>query len=725
MGSHLSTESSAESRFLHTLQDELASRKVYVSKADLAQFFTVIHKASPWFLITAPQIAVPTWNTIREELVQFCDKQDDPAFTRSILTYWQILDGVLTAAPLSSSCAKLIKEGQEILAAASRSHTPVSPSPSSQSRPPPYAPPPTTSAPPAPSSGASAIPSSSSSFVALSREDDRLSPEDEATLEDAAAAYDSRRQFPPISAPPPPIPPLTAPPVSADPPSTPIPPVVASAAPFLQDSISKLCSSLQESLCSALKDTLSSSLHPRSTSGALQAFPCILGDPPSAPSAPRHRMETRSRAAGRRRRAAAADGGAEAASAAPDGNDPDAIQEDPEAASDEEAADADHSPDRSGRSPSPPPRRPGRVLQENKQFKDLDQSSLKEVRKAVLEYGPQAPYTLSCLEALAYGSALFPEEWRVTVRRCFKPAEIMLWQAEFSNNCRELAGGSNNKYRRIFGAEPYNTVAAQKQLPYASLALTSQAALKAWKAVGSSSGPQLPLAKIQQADDEPYHAFISRLLEAIERTTGITDTTNPFVKQLAFENANPACRQILKGPKPSRTLEEMISLCKSAHSFATQVAGALIAFQGQNQGRVCFSCGKPGHFAGKCPERKPDVLAGSTSERPPLCSRCRRGRHWRNRCRATTDIQGNFLGENPLLHRNQGNANRGQPPAPRSQPRPISFVPATGATAGTYPPPQQVLYQQHLSSSDPTPPPSSGPPPVQQDSTCVPPPRSY
>lgn len=376
-------------------------------------------------------------------------------------------------------------------------------------------------------------------------------------------------------------------------------------------------------------------------------------------------------------------------------------------------------------SSNPIPRRgPGALLQEEYTTQDLDQASLKELRKAVQEYGPQAPYTLSCLESLSFGGNLFPVEWRIAVRRCFKSPEIMLWEAEFRNNCKELARRDKQRYRQMAGISPFDSLRAQQQLSYDLLNLTSQAALKAWKAVGSTSGPQLPLAKIQQRDDEPYHSFISRLLEAIDRTTGITDTSNALVKQLAFENANPACQQILKGPKPSRTLEEMISLCKNAHSFATQVAGALIAFQGQSKGRVCYSCGKPGHFAGQCPERKPDILAGSTSERPPLCTRCRRGRHWKNTCRATTDIEGNFLGDNPLLKKRSGNASRGNPSAPRSQPRHIPFVPETGGTTGTRPNQQQVHYQSHP-SCDPVPPPSSGPPQVQQALTCVHPPHTY
>lgn len=122
--------------------------------------------------------------TLGQELTEFCDKQNDPAFKDYILQYWKLLDGLITAAPISSSCAAIIKEGQTVLASASRSHTPASPSPpsdSSVSKPPPYVPA-SASAPPA------SLYSSDSSFVALTRapSPDYLSPDDKATLEEAA-----------------------------------------------------------------------------------------------------------------------------------------------------------------------------------------------------------------------------------------------------------------------------------------------------------------------------------------------------------------------------------------------------------------------------------------------------------------------------------------------------------------------------------------------------------
>lgn len=86
------------------------------------------------------------------------------------------------------------------------------------------------------------------------------------------------------------------------------------------------------------------------------------------------------------------------------------------------------------------------------------------------------------------------------------------------------------------------------------------------------------LAKVRQGPDEPYSALVSRLSEAAERLLGSRETNSPFVKHLAFENANPACQDALHPHKPG-DLSEYVRLWAgigSSHTMRLAIGAALL-----------------------------------------------------------------------------------------------------------------------------------------------------
>jgi hypothetical protein len=109
---------------------------------------------------------------------------------------------------------------------------------------------------------------------------------------------------------------------------------------------------------------------------------------------------------------------------------------------------------------------------------------------------------------------------------------------------------------------------------------------------------------------------VSHLFEAAERTLGHEDADNKLVKQLAYENANSACKAILRSKIRDKDLNEMIHLCRDVDMFTHKMSqtinltmGAALqpvmaigtALQQAGPQKSCFKCGQPGNFTRRCP----------------------------------------------------------------------------------------------------------------------------
>jgi hypothetical protein len=151
----------------------------------------------------------------------------------------------------------------------------------------------------------------------------------------------------------------------------------------------------------------------------------------------------------------------------------------------------------------------------------------------------------------------------------------------------------------------------KKHFPASLLAQTANAALGAWRAIPMKGSVITPLTKIIQGAQEDYSEFVSRLLEAAERTLSHEDADNKLVKQLAFENANSACKAVLPGKIRDKDLNEMIHLCRDVDMFTHKMSQTVnlamdtalrpvmatgAALQQAGPQKSCFKCGQPGHF---------------------------------------------------------------------------------------------------------------------------------
>jgi hypothetical protein len=64
----------------------------------------------------------------------------------------------------------------------------------------------------------------------------------------------------------------------------------------------------------------------------------------------------------------------------------------------------------------------------------------------------------------------------------------------------------------------------------------------------------LELTTILQSPNEPYQEFVACLLQNVGRTVADAEAGNILVKQLAFENANKACKTALQPYRKRATL---------------------------------------------------------------------------------------------------------------------------------------------------------------------------
>lgn len=405
MGAALSTEL----KFIQDIQSELRRRRVEVTKKDICNFLVFVHDICPWFVITCPEIIASTWDKVGNELSDHFKANNEPDKEKIILQYWSLLRDIIVAKGTEENASKIVRAATSHLEQISREcsrapsradsisellspdspDTPPAASAISVAIPPVKDLPEKSSSSISNSSFASKIKTALKDFPGASRlypavasaPTEELNSQDAQTLEEQAAHYHN-----PLSAVPSPYT-FPAPPKSLLPLRPPSPSDKDSQLTLLTSVVSRLADKLDSAL-SPKYSTVAFPVH--LTNGEPLPLPTQKPPPPLPPHTPVPVPGPRTRSRARQEAAAAAASAESTADAAE------------ESGSDTETEQGNAQPSDTGTTG-------GEMLQEILlRYEAVSRKDLTELLQAVKTYGTQAPYTISCLEALSNGGALLP-----------------------------------------------------------------------------------------------------------------------------------------------------------------------------------------------------------------------------------------------------------------------------------------------------------------------------
>ncbi|KAJ7396311.1 hypothetical protein BTVI_146309 [Pitangus sulphuratus] len=190
---------------------------------------------------------------------------------------------------------------------------------------------------------------------------------------------------------------------------------------------------------------------------------------------------------------------------------------------------------------------------------------MKDVKKAIIEYGLNAPFTIGLIESFFQAYTLILNDIQLIARASLPVIQYSAFEAELKaliknyvkdgNNLRGMPPGQ--PVDRMFGEGDYSSNSDQARIHMDILNKTRHLAFKEIKNVAKVTTPTPSYALIFQGVKEPFLDFATHLKEAIVKQISDEPSQEVLFKSLVVERANKECQKLLK-PLKNPALLEMI-----------------------------------------------------------------------------------------------------------------------------------------------------------------------
>ena len=220
-------------------------------------------------------------------------------------------------------------------------------------------------------------------------------------------------------------------------------------------------------------------------------------------------------------------------------------------------------------------------------WEPLPLKTLKELQSAVKTSGPSAPYTVQVLDMVA-SHWLTPHDWHQTAKATLEPGDYVLWRTEYEDRSKQTViqfakkRGSKPSMDMLLGTGVYTSPQRQVSIPRDVLEAITTNAVQAWRKLPPPGTKGTTLSGVRQGNEETYQSFISRLEEAVFRMMPPSEGTEILLKQLAWENANALCQDLIRPIRKTGTVQDYVKACVDASPAVVQGMAYAAAMKGEN-----------------------------------------------------------------------------------------------------------------------------------------------